>query len=325
MPSPSPIRVFLVDDHGVVRKGMRAYLAMVDDIEVIGDAPNGEAALAVIAEMVAKGMPPDVVMMDLLMPGMDGIRVTSILKEQHPAVRVVALTSFAAQDKVQAALQAGAVGYVLKEADADEVAAAIRAAHRAEAHLSPGAATQLVKALGRPSRGRSQPQTEREREVLVLVAEGASNKAIGDALSISERTARTHVSNILLKLGLGSRTRAALWAIREGLSRSPAQRPDGPTGRCPEDRVDCRWPGWISEAAEGTRTRMVVRHRGSWRPGGCLRGLRPARPSRRGRSGQARVGLDRSRRRRRSPPAPPQVNQVQVRPAAPSPGWPSRA
>ena len=222
MSSRAPIRVFLVDDHEVVRRGLRAYLDMLDDIVVVGDAPDGEAALDGIGALAAQGVPPDVVMMDLLMPGVDGIMATSMVKEKHPDVEVVALTSFAAQEKVHAALQAGAMGYVLKDADVDEVAAAIRAAHRGEVHLSPAAASQLAKALRSPAPGLSHVAlTEREREVLVLVAEGASNIAIGGALSISERTARNHVSNILMKLGLGSRTQAALWAIREGIAPFP--------------------------------------------------------------------------------------------------------
>ena len=161
-------------------------------------------------------------MMDLLMPGMDGITATGVIRERHPEIEVVALTSFVAQDKVQAALAAGASGYVLKDADADEVASAIRAAHRGEVHLGPAAARELTKALRLPaSDPQAEPLTDRERQVLALVAEGASNKEIGQALFISERTARTHVSNILMKIGVRSRTQAALWAIREGLV-SPA-------------------------------------------------------------------------------------------------------
>ncbi len=210
--------MYLVDDHGVVRKGMRAYLEMLDDIEVVGEAADGEAALEGVGRLTSEGQRPDVVMMDLLMPRMDGIAATSAIKAQYPDVEVVALTSFVAQDKVHAALTAGAAGYILKDADADEVAAAIRAAHRGEVHLAPAAASELAKSLRGPEPGREEASlTDREREVLVLVAKGASNKDIGRALFISERTARTHVSNILTKLGLRSRTQAALWAIGEGL------------------------------------------------------------------------------------------------------------
>lgn len=213
-----PIRVYLVDDHAVVRRGMHAYLAMLEDIEIVGEAPSGEEAVTGIAALASEGWPPDVVMMDLLMPGMGGIEATSVIKARYPSVEVVAMTSFVAQEKVHAALQAGAVGYVLKDAEADEVAAAIRSAHRGEVYLAPAAARQLAKSLRDPKLAADRESlTDRERQVLVLVAKGASNKAIGEELSISERTARTHVSNILVKLGLGSRTQAALWAIREGL------------------------------------------------------------------------------------------------------------
>ena len=221
-PDRGPIRVYLVDDHGVVRRGMRAYLEMIDDMEVVGEAPNGEAAVEEVGRLAQAGEPPDVVMMDLLMPGMDGITATGLIRERHPQVEVVALTSFVAQDKVHAALAAGASGYVLKDADADEVASAIRAAHRGEVHLAPAAARELTKALRLPvSDPHAEPLTDRERQVLALVAEGASNVEIGRALFISERTARTHVSNILMKIGVRSRTQAALWAIREGLASPP--------------------------------------------------------------------------------------------------------
>ncbi len=213
-----PIRVYLVDDHGVVRSGMRAYLEMLDDIDVIGEAPNGEVAVDELGRLAGSGRPPDVVMMDLLMPGMDGITATGVIRERHPEIEVVALTSFVAQDKVQAALAAGASGYVLKDADADEVASAIRAAHRGEVHLAPAAARELTRALRPSALDPAEPLTDRERQVLVLVAAGASNQEIGRALFISERTARTHVSNILMKIGVRSRTQAALWAIREGLA-----------------------------------------------------------------------------------------------------------
>ncbi len=227
-----PIRVFLVDDHGMVREGMRAYLAMLRDIEIIGEASRALEALASIGALASEGNAPDVVLMDLLMPGMDGIAATSVIKERHPSVEVVAISSFVAHERVLAALKAGAAGYVLKDAEADEVAAAIRAAHRGEVHLAAAAATQLAKSLRDHSPEVNRASlTVRERQVLVLVAGGASNKAIGAALSISERTARTHVSNILLKLDLGSRTKAALWAIREGLAvpadlKPRAEKPD---------------------------------------------------------------------------------------------------
>ena len=217
-----PIRVYIVDDHAVVRRGMRAFLEMIDDIDIVGEASRGDEALDGIDVLAAQDRTPDVVIMDLLMPGIDGIAATSAIKERHPGIQVVAMTSFVAADRVHAALQAGAVGYVLKTAEADEVADAIRAAHRGEVHLAPAAAVQLAKSLRNPPPGAGRELlTERERQVLALVASGAANKAIGTALSISERTARTHVSNILMKLGLGSRTQLALWAVREGLAPLP--------------------------------------------------------------------------------------------------------
>jgi DNA-binding NarL/FixJ family response regulator len=217
-----PIRVFVVDDHTVVRRGLRAYLEVVDDMEVVGEAADGQEALEQIAALVAAGRPPDVVLMDLLMPGMDGITATAAVSQRHPEMAVVAMTSFTQADKVHGALQAGAAGYLLKDAEADEVAAAIRAARRGEVHLDPAIARQLTRALVTPKAQTVNALTDREREVLVLVAKGLSNQQIADVLVISERTARTHVSNILSKLGLASRTQAALMAIREGIAPAPS-------------------------------------------------------------------------------------------------------
>ena len=216
-----PIRVFVVDDHTVVRRGLRAYLEMVDDMEVAGEAANGQQALEEIASLVAAGRPPDVALMDLVMPGMDGVTATAAITQRHPEMAVVAMTSFAEADLVHGALQAGAAGYLLKDAEADEVAAAIRAACRGEVHLDPAIAKQLTRSLLAPRPQTVDSLTDREREVLVLVAQGLSNQQIADCLVISERTARTHVSNILSKLGLSSRTQAALLAIREGIAPAP--------------------------------------------------------------------------------------------------------
>jgi DNA-binding NarL/FixJ family response regulator len=221
MPQP-PIRVFVVDDHTVVRRGLRAYLDVVDDMEVVGEAADGQEALEQIAALVAVGRPPDVVLMDLLMPGMDGITATEAITQRHPEMEVVAMTSFTQADKVHGALQAGAAGYLLKDAEADEVAAAIRAARRGEVHLDPAIARQLTRALVTPRAQTVNALTDREREILVLVAQGLSNQQIADVLVISERTARTHVSNILSKLGVASRTQAALRAIREGIAPAPS-------------------------------------------------------------------------------------------------------
>ncbi len=218
--SDTPIKVFVVDDHGVVRQGMRAFFALVPDIEVVGEASDGKAALDELAVAASSGTLPDVVLMDLVMPRLDGVAATRELKQDHPEVQVVALTSFSEAERVHAALAAGASGYLLKDADAEEVAAAVRAAHAGEVHLDTAVARKLTQSLisGRAGSGSLSP---REREVLVLVAQGHSNQEIADKLVVSERTARTHVSNVLLKLNLTSRTQAALWAIREGLVPAP--------------------------------------------------------------------------------------------------------
>jgi DNA-binding NarL/FixJ family response regulator len=213
---PSTIRVFLVDDHAVVRRGMRAFIDMLSDVEVVGEAADGQAAVDELAVRAGRDDLPDVVLMDLLMPRLDGVAATAAIRQRHPAVEVVALTSFSEAERVHAALEAGAAGYLLKDAEADELAHAIRAAHRGEVHLDAAVARKLTQALVAPDRSLT-ALTERERQVLALVAEGRSNREIGEALAISERTARTHVSNVLLKLGLASRTQAALWAVREGL------------------------------------------------------------------------------------------------------------
>jgi DNA-binding NarL/FixJ family response regulator len=214
---PDRIRVLLVDDHGVVRRGLRGYLELLDDIEVIGEAENGLRAVE-----LAEELEPDVVLMDLVMPQLDGIGAIERIKASRPAIQVVALTSFIEEEKVTAALEAGASGFILKDAEADDVAAAIRAAHNDEIHLDPAAA----RILARGVRTRSEappvdPLTERELEVLALVGRGRSNKEIATDLGVTERTARTHVSNILGKLRLASRTQAALYAIEHRLVTGP--------------------------------------------------------------------------------------------------------
>ena len=221
MSAPSangPIRVLVADDHRVVRQGLRTFLASTDDIRVTGEASDGSETLTQLHGLYDRGEAPDVVLMDLLMSPMDGIEATRQIRARYPEVQVVALTSFVEEDKAHAALNAGASGFLLKDADADEVAAAVRAAHRGEVHLDPAMAGRLIRALRAPSTPQAgSTLTEREREVLQLVAVGKANKDIAAELNISERTARTHVSSILTKLRLTSRTQAALWAVREGL------------------------------------------------------------------------------------------------------------
>ena len=203
------IKVLIVDDHEVVRRGLRGFLELQDDLEVVGEAEDGAIAVSRADELA-----PDVILMDLLMPNLDGLGAIAAIHGAHPEIDIVAVTSFIEEEKVTAALEAGAAGYLLKDASADEVADAIRAAHAGEVHLDP----QVAKVLAQRMRARKdeppvEELTPREIEVLQLVAKGAANKEIAAQLSITERTARTHVSNILGKLNLASRTQAALWAV----------------------------------------------------------------------------------------------------------------
>jgi DNA-binding NarL/FixJ family response regulator len=208
----------VVDDHAVVRRGLLAFLDSEPDLEVVGTADGGTQALDTIARLDAEGRPPAVVVMDLKMAPVDGIEATRHIRAGYPDVEVVVLTSFGEEERVHAALEAGASGYLLKDADADELVAAIRAAHRGELQLDPGVTRRLMSSLRVGGREDvAADLTARELEVLTLVGAGRANKEIATELDISERTARTHVSNILRKLGLGSRTQAALWAVREGL------------------------------------------------------------------------------------------------------------
>ncbi|HEY0443337.1 MAG TPA: response regulator transcription factor [Candidatus Limnocylindrales bacterium] len=214
-----PIRVLLVDDHAVVRMGLKAFLDMLDDIEVVGEASDGSEGVA-----MARRLKPDVVLMDLLMPNMDGITAIGRIKAEMPETEIVTMTSFIEEEKVTAALEAGASGYVLKDAEAEEVAAAIRAAFAGEVHLDPAVArllAQRMRTKKSPADGLVEPLTDRERDVLGLLGQGMSNKDIGTRLFITERTARTYVSNILGKLGLASRTQAALWAVEHKIAEPP--------------------------------------------------------------------------------------------------------
>lgn len=216
--SDGAIRVFVVDDHEVVRLGMWAFLGASPGIEPMGEAADGRSALQALDALAGRGELPDVVLMDLVMPELDGVATTALIKKAHPAVDVVVVTSFGEAHRVHGALEAGATGYVLKDADVDEIVTAVRAAHRGEVHLDDAVAGVLTRSLVAPQRGVA-ALTGRERDVLVLVAEGRSNREIGRTLSIGERTVQTHLGNVLAKLGLSSRTQAALWAVREGLVR----------------------------------------------------------------------------------------------------------
>ncbi|MEV5155665.1 response regulator transcription factor [Streptomyces werraensis] len=215
-----PIRVLVVDDHAVVRQGMRAFLSLQADMRVVGEARDAQAALDFLATATVRDVMPNVVLMDLVMPRLDGVSGIRTIKKLYPGIEVVAMTSFSETERVRAALAAGAAGYLLKDAEADEVATAIRAAAAGETHLDTAVARKITRALTGVSEGVSS-LSQREREVLVLVADGYSNRDIAEALTISERTARTHVSSILLKIGVTSRTQAALWAIHQGMTSVP--------------------------------------------------------------------------------------------------------
>jgi len=204
---PARIRVMVVDDHAIVRQGISDVLASDEDIEIVAIAKGGEEAVNLAAEEH-----PDVVLMDLSMPGMDGIEATRRTIEVSPAVKVVMLTSFAEPGHVNDALDAGAVGYILKDADADEIVRAVKAASRGEAPFSPRAAGAL---LSRRAQHRTaEDLTPREREVLELVGQGLANKQIARRLSIKEKTVKAHLSNVFQRIGVSDRTSAALWAER---------------------------------------------------------------------------------------------------------------
>lgn len=215
-PDDDKIRVLVVDDHAVVRRGLLAFLEGEGDLEVVGDAEGGSEALHLLARLDAEGMRPDVVLMDLQMRPVDGIESTRMVRARYDDVEVVALTSFGEPERVQRALEAGASGYLLKDADADEVASAIRAAYRGELLLDAAVARGLMSTLQVGTRSAA-ALTPRELDVVALVGEGRANKEIALQLGIGERTARTHVSNVLHKLGLTSRTQLALWAVGEQL------------------------------------------------------------------------------------------------------------
>ena len=201
------IRVFIADDHNMVRKGLQTLLEEFDDLEVIGEAGDGEAALNACREHC-----PDVILMDMLMPRMDGITATSKIREVCPQAQVIALTSFSDEANVQAALKAGVIGYLMKNVSGDELASAIRRAHEGQSTLAPEAAQVLIKATTRPPTP-GHDLTERELEVLALMKEGLNNREIGERLVISGSTVKNHVSSILSKLGTTSRTQAVALAV----------------------------------------------------------------------------------------------------------------
>jgi len=208
------IRVLVVDDHAVVRQGLRTFLELQDDIEVVGEAADGEQALSAVGEFA-----PDVVLMDLVMPRLDGVSAIERLRSLAPATRVIVLTSFLDEDKVLPAVRAGAAGYLLKDVQPAELVRAIRMADRGEALLHPAVAARVLRELaGDGVRAeRHELLTARELEVLALLARGLANKVIAFELGCREKTVKTHVGNILGKLGLSDRTQAALYAVREGL------------------------------------------------------------------------------------------------------------
>ena len=205
-----PIRIVVVDDHSVVRQGLRMFLSLDPELEVIGEASNGLEAI----EQVKK-LKPDVVLMDLLMPVMDGITATQIIRREHSDTEVIALTSVLEDAAVINAVRAGAIGYLLKDTQGDELCQAIKAAANGQVQLSPKAAERLMREIRAPES--PEKLTERETEVLRQLAAGKSNKEIASEMYISETTVKTHVSNILMKLGVPSRTQAALYAVRIGL------------------------------------------------------------------------------------------------------------
>lgn len=203
-----PIRVMLVDDHAMVRRGLATFLSVFDDFSLVGEAECGKDAI-----QLADEIEPDVILMDLVMPEMDGATATRAIRQKHPHIQVIVLTSFKEGELIKNALEAGAIGYLLKDISADEIARAIRSAHAGRATLSPEAAQALVEAANQPP-SPGLDLTEREREVLSLMIEGLNNMQIAAALTVSPSTIKSHVSNILSKLGVASRTEAVTLALR---------------------------------------------------------------------------------------------------------------
>jgi len=208
------IRVLVVDDHAVVREGLRTFLSLQDGIEVVGEASDGREAIA-----AAQRLRPDVVLMDLVMPRLDGVQAMRELRDHVPGARVIVLTSFLEDDRLLPAIRAGAAGYLLKNVEPSELARAVRTADAGEALIDPAVAARLVDALASDHRPQ-QPLTAREQDVLDLLARGYANKRIARELGIAEKTVKTHVSHVLAKLGVSDRTQAALYATRAGRAGS---------------------------------------------------------------------------------------------------------
>ena len=209
-----PIKVLIVDDHQVVRQGLRTFLSLHDDIEIVGEANDGQAAIELTTQLA-----PDVILMDLVMPRLDGIAATRRIHESQPGVQIIALTSFTEDDKIIPAIQAGAASYLLKDVSADVLVEAIRAARRGERRLHPEAMRKLMEQVAKPPAASpaAGSLTPRELEVLALVARGKHNREIAEELVISEKTAKMHISNILGKLGLEDRTQMAIYALQHRL------------------------------------------------------------------------------------------------------------
>jgi NarL family two-component system response regulator LiaR len=212
MTEPRPIRVLIVDDHAMLRRGLRFFLKGFDDLELVGEGSSGKEALALCAETE-----PDVILMDMVMPEMDGAKTTEMIREQFPQVQVIALTSFQEEDLIERALQAGAIGYLLKNVSAQDLARAIREAHAGRSTLAPEATQVLVQATRRRSDHQEYGLTDREQEVLALMVEGLSNAEIGERLVITVATVKFHVRGILSKLGVNSRTEAIALAWQQKL------------------------------------------------------------------------------------------------------------
>ncbi|MFP4437819.1 MAG: response regulator [Chloroflexaceae bacterium] len=207
-----PIRVLIVDDHAIARQGLRAVLRVLPDMELAGEARNGQEAIAAV-----KTLQPDVVLMDLVMPEMDGVTAITTLKQMLPNLPIIVLTTFSETDLVIGAVQGGADGYLLKDVEVEELAQAIRTVKSGQPYLHPEATRHLLQATSRPLEQAPERLTKREQEVLTLLARGYTNRQIADSLTITEKTVSVHVSNLLNKLELTSRTQAALYATRVGL------------------------------------------------------------------------------------------------------------